>query len=187
MSERRQAHRQEPIEVEIREEVVEARPLPWMQRNDLGNEVIQQYTHMLNSTMRSYINKETGAPEIEMMLNDKLHDPIRVVKLGYPELEVKSEWEYPEIYELIYASLDVNELAHLKDLVDPNYQTPTSNGGQNSSGMASRVRDILNPESSPNSDSPESQEPKSEDSTMEKSSTSSENETENPGTTDSGS
>jgi len=187
MAERRQAHRREPIIVEIREEEVEARPLPWIQRNDLGNAVIEQYTAMLNSTMRSYVNPETKVPELQMYLNDKLGNPIEILSMAYPNLDIKDEWEWPEIYELIYAALDVNELGHLRDLIDPNFQTPTSAGGTSSSGMAKRVEGILNLPSSLSSESLESETKTSEDSPMEKSSTSSEKETENSGMKDGGS
>jgi hypothetical protein len=187
MPERRQAHRREPIVVEVRGEDVEARPLPWIQRNDLGNAVIGQYTSMLNSTMRSYVNPKTNAPELQMYLNDKLGDPVEILNMAYPGLDIRDEWEWPELYELIYAALDVNELGHLKDLIDPNFRTPTNDGGTSSSGMAKRVEGILNLPSSLSSESSESEMKTSEDSPMEKSSTSSEKETENSGTKDGGS
>lgn len=181
MAERRQAHRREPIIVVVREEELEARPLPWLKRNDLGNAVIRQYTEMMNSTMRSFINAD-GAPELEMYLNDKLKNPLEILSLGYPDLKVKPEWEYPELYELIFASLDVNDLEHLKELVDPNSLTPKSNGGRSSSGTR-RAQSIQKLLSSPNSDSVESPEKKSETSPTEKSSTSSENKTASSGKT----
>lgn len=187
MTERRQAHRREPIIVEIRGEDVEVRPLPWTQRNDLGNALITQYTEMLNSTMRSYVNPDTGAPEISMYLNDKLSDPVAIIKMGIADLEVKDEWEYPELYEFIYAILDVNDLGHLKHLVDPNSLTPTSDGGKSLSGMESRVIDIQSQLSLPDSESSESESETSGDSPMEKSSTSSESGTDSSGTSDGGS
>lgn len=185
MPERRQAHRREPIIVEVRGVDLEARPLPWLQRNDLGNAVIRQYTEMMNSTMRSYVNPETNAPELEMYLNDKLQDPIEIIQLGYPDMEIKPEWEYPELYDLIYAALDVNDLEHLKELVDPNSLTPTSNGGTNSSGTqpTRRAQSLLSRLSSPNSDSVDSPEAKSEASLTAKSSTRSEKKTGKRGKT----
>lgn len=186
MAERRQAHRREPIEVEIRGEVIEARPLPWLRRNDLGNLVIREYTEMLNSTLKTYVNPDTGAPELEMYLNDKVKDPVAILEVGYPDVKIKDEWEWPELYELIYASLDVNDLDHLRALIDPNYQTPTTTGGKNSSGMASRLGDTLRQLSSPDSESQDSPEQTSSTSPTEKSSTSSGNETEHSGTSDGG-
>jgi hypothetical protein len=149
MSERRQAHRRESIEVGVRERVVEARPLPWMKRNDLGNEIMRQYSDMLNSTLRAYVDDRTDqkdsespvVPQLEIYLNDKIRDPGTVVRLGYPdyhntEEDTKffEELEYPEMLELIYASLDVNQLESLRELVDPNATAPEKNGGANSPG-----------------------------------------------------
>lgn len=191
MPERRQAQRREPIEVEIRGEVVEARPLPWFRRNDLGNEVIHQYAELLNSTLRTYTNPDTGAPEVEMFLNDKLKDPIAILRLAYPHVEefqgADIDLEYSEIYELLFAALEVNDLKHLREIVDPNFQTPTPPGGSEPSGMEKRTRDILNQQSILSSSSVDSPAEMSSSSPTEKSSTSSENETESSGTNDGGS
>lgn len=187
MAERRQAHRREPIIVEIRGEDVEVHPLPWTQRNDLGNALIVQYTDMLNSTMKSYVDPDTSAPQLSMYLNDKLSDPLALINLGIPELEVKDEWEYPELYELIYAILDVNDLGHLKHLADPNSLTPMNDGGASSSGMEKRVLDIQNQLSSPDSESSDSETETSGNLPIPKSSTSLESGTDSSGTSDGGS
>lgn len=149
MVERRQAQRRQPIEIEVRERVVEARPLPWMKRNDLGNEIMRQYSEMLNSTLKSYVEDRTDKPEseepivpqLEIYLNDKIKDPGAVVRLGYPDYynteaddQFFDKLDYGEMLDLIYASLDVNHLETLKELVDPNSLAPASSGGPSSPG-----------------------------------------------------
>ena len=136
MAERRQAHRREPIEVEVRDRVFTARPLPWLKRNDLGNEIMTQYTELLNSSLAAYKNPETGTPELSLYLQDKVQRPVDIIMLGYPDEDKDwiNELDYPELLELIFASLDVNQLETLRDLVDPNSQPPTNPGGTSSPG-----------------------------------------------------
>lgn len=198
MAERRQAHRRESIEVEVRDRVLEAHPLPWMKRNDLGNEVMRQYSEVLNSQLRAYTDKslvsgpdgEGGfVPQLHLYINDKIQDPESIVQIGYPgvDLEFLHILEYAEILELIYASLDVNLLHDLKDLVDPNALAPTTNGGNDSPGMESPPSDTPSQLPTPDSSSQESVEKKSSSLPSEKSSTSSTSKTESSGTSDGGS
>lgn len=163
MAERRQAHRREPIEIEVRGKVLEAHPLSWIKRNDLGNEVMRQYSDLLNTSLRAVKNEDPEAvPELQMYLNDKIADPVTLIMMGYPDIErgFLDELEYPELLDLIYVALEVNELESLKGLIDPNYRTPTTSGGIES-GEDQPETDTPKPQSSPDSDSPESQEPKS--------------------------
>lgn len=160
MAERRQAHRREPIEVEVRERVFEAHPLPWLRRNNLGNEIMSQYADLLNSSLRAVQDgeDENAAPRLEMYLNDKISDPVEILRMGYPNEDVSAyeDLDYDEIMELIYATLEVNQLESLRGLVDPNWHTPTNDGGIDSAGEDQT--DTQNQQSSPDSDSPESQE-----------------------------
>ena len=165
MAERRQAHRREPIEVEIQDEVVTARPRPWLERNDIGNEIMRQYAELLNSSIQAYKNPGTDTPQLSLYLNDKIKDPVAVVVMGYPELEERVDWlnslDYDELLELVYATLEVNRLETLRELVDPNYQTPMRNGGTSSSGTEEGMTDTQSQPSSPDSSSQESPEEKS--------------------------
>lgn len=133
MAERRRAARREPITVELDSgDEFEAHPLPWMDRNELGNEILKQYNNLTNLAIQSYVN-EQGTPQLSIMLNDKLEDPEAVLKLAYPGVELPT-LTWPEILELIYAACEVNGLEHLRQVIDPNWITPNENGGTNSSG-----------------------------------------------------
>ncbi|HET7712989.1 MAG TPA: hypothetical protein VFK94_00055, partial [Patescibacteria group bacterium] len=112
--------------VVVRDREFEAHPLPWMKRNDLGNEIMRQYSELLNSSMRAYTSEDTS-PQLELYLNDKVQDPIQLIKLGYPswrDEDFLNDLDYDELLELIFASLEVNRLESLRDLVDPNSNTP---------------------------------------------------------------
>jgi hypothetical protein len=139
MGERRQAHRRETITVALvngKEFVAE--PLHWMERNDLGNEILRQSQEMVNESMRLYVDAASGAPQVELMLDTKLNDFPKILMMAYPGTK-RQDYEgniyYEDFLELIYAALDVNSLTHLRRLVDPNFQSPEKNGGENSSGV----------------------------------------------------
>lgn len=187
MPERRQAHRREPIIVEVRGEDVEARPLPWPQRNDLGNAIVHEYQEVFNSSLRAFVDPGSVVPRIEMELNDKIKNPDALVKMAYPHLPEDKivSWDWQELRELLFAALDVNELESLKPLVDPNSLTPTPAGGSGSSGVQ-RVLDTLRLVSSVDSSSQDSPESQPSTSPMENSSTSSTSETDSSGTNDGG-
>lgn len=138
MGERRQATRREPIEVEVADgRVFTAIPLPWMQANDLGNEILRQNQEGTNEFIRMYVNDD-GLPQLEMKLKQKIMDWASVLKLAFPSVE-DSYWHEPtdldadQCAQLVLASLDVNHLEHIKHLVDPNSPTPTLPGGMDSS------------------------------------------------------
>lgn len=138
MSERRQAHRRETITVVLTTgKEFEAVPLKWLDRNDLGNEIIRQSQEMLNETMKLYVDAVSGAPQVDMMLDTKLSDFPKVLMMAYPgtkRTDYEGDVYYEDLLELIYAALDVNSLGHLRRLIDPNFPSPEKNGGASSSG-----------------------------------------------------
>jgi hypothetical protein len=156
MSERRQAHRRESIIVTLtngREFV--ASPLKWLDRNSLGNEILNQSQQMVNESMRLYVDAVNGAPQVEMMLDTKLTDFPKVLMMAYPgtkRTDYEGEVYYEDFLELVYAALEVNSLDHLKRLVDPNFPSPEKNGGQNSSGEPA-IQDIQKSQSTSDSSS----------------------------------
>lgn len=134
MPERRQATRREPIEIEVEDgRVFTAHPLPWMQANDLGNEIVKQNMEAANDFVHMWINDE-GLPELQMQFQVKIKDWHTPLKMAFPEV-TEEQWTEPavlsadECASLLLASLDVNHLEHIKHLVDPNSPTPTNLGG----------------------------------------------------------
>lgn len=135
MAERRRAARREPIEVEVEDgRVFVARPLPWMQANDLGDEVIRQNAEGVNNAVRLYMAGDV--PQLEATMGVKIKDWNAVLKLAFPD-DIESLQNKPpnrdDCAELILAALDVNNLEQLRQLVDPNFPAPTTTGGANSS------------------------------------------------------
>lgn len=132
MSERRQVHRREPILVVMDDgREFEARPLPWLQRNDLGDEIVTQNARVINEFVKVWVDDTSGIPQLEAKFHEKLTDVFAVIAIGYPTEDVTklSDLTHEELLELIYASLEVNLLEHLRPLVDPNFPTPTMLGG----------------------------------------------------------
>ena len=175
MVERRRATRREPIEVELEDgRVFIAHPLPWMAANDLGDQIIQQNADAVNNTVRLYM--DGNIPQLEASLGVKIKDWQALLRLAYPsEAEITSLSENApnrdDCAELILAALDVNNLVHLKPLVDPNSPTPTTTGGNDSSALAGILPGVKT-ESTPSSSSEESEEKTSSPSLVESSSTS---------------
>jgi hypothetical protein len=168
MEERRQVFRRAPIKVEVRDRTFEARPLPWLSRNDLGNEIMRQYADTLNSSLRSYVQEvkqengeTTEVPGIGIALNDRLSDPMAVLKMAYTDQFSDNEeffqlLDLDEGTEMIKASLEVNRLSDLIPLVDPNFLAPENSGGESSSGTESPTDGTQKMPSSPDSSSLES-------------------------------
>ena len=133
---RRQVHRRKPIVLTTEEgrEFI-ARPLPWQQRNDLGQEVLQQNVAATNEAVR-LIHDEAGVAQVEARLSEPLSDPLEVLKKGYPQSRPQDfeGLSYDELFDLIHATLDVNHLERLWRLLDPNSSPPEKTGGENSSG-----------------------------------------------------
>lgn len=156
MSNRRRAARRDPIEIDTADgrEFV-ARPLPWMNANDLGNELVRQNLEATNDLIKMYVSDE-GAPQLEMQFQKKITDWQTPLKMAYPDVK-DALWHTPhdlssdECADLILASLDVNHLEHLRHLVDPNFPTPLNLGGMSSSETAGETG--MKIPSTPDSDS----------------------------------
>lgn len=168
MSERRQATRREPIEVEVRDHVYVARPLPWQTAGDLGNAIIQQGLSAVNDSVRLYMQDDV--PQLEMRLGQKITDWYSLLKIGYPDDDFRElGLDIDECAVLVIASLEVNHLEHLTDLVDPNALPPMSDGGTSFlSGIPQETGPKI--ESSPGSSSADSPDLKSLPSPAENSS-----------------
>jgi len=136
MDERRQATRREPIEVEIDDgRLFIARPLPWLEANDLGNMIVKQNAESFNEFVRLYVSDD-GVPQLEAALKQKVNDWTPILRAAFPEdADDNEKWTKPRILtndecaDLVLASLDVNHLEHIRHLVDPNSPTPTLPGG----------------------------------------------------------
>src|SRR6185503_4890083 len=91
MSERRTAFRRDPIEIELEAEgrLISVGPVPWEQRNDLGNEIVKQHTEELNDSVKSFVTTidDIEVPQLEARLANKLKDPFVVLKLGLEDSE----------------------------------------------------------------------------------------------------
>jgi len=166
MTERRQAYRREPIEVDLGGEVISVGPITWLQRNDFGNEVMRQHTQILNEAVQIYVDEsaEEAIPQLEAKFAEKFIDPYRLFELGlddenYQRLKSMDLYDN-QIVEILFAICDVNRLDQLRPLLDPNSLTPTKLGGIVSE-LVSGVQNILKTESSPDSSSQESQAPSS--------------------------
>lgn len=188
MAERRHVHRREPIEVEVEGiGIFIARPLPWMDRNDLGDEIVRQATESVNQAVRLYTDPELNLPQLEAKLDEKLVDPVAVLKKAFPDADESLfpmlAWE--EMKAIIETSLEVNALERLKRLLNPNSPSPVPNGLSPSSPEAgetigAKIESML-ALSLPGSD-----EEISSDSPTEKSSPSSTSEKNSSGTTEDG-
>lgn len=134
MGERRQAARREAITVVVHTgaEFV-AEPLPWMQANDLGNEIVRQNAASVNEFLRVYVNDE-GLPQLEMTFRNKISDWATVLQLAFPSYPDQL-WDFTsdECADLVIAALEVNHLENLRHLVDPNLNAPMNLGGTGSS------------------------------------------------------
>lgn len=152
MTERRQAHRREPIEAEVRGKVFVAEPLPWMTSGDLGSEIIKQNADATNNAVRLYMDGDI--PQLEMSLIRKISDWDALLKIAFPKNESK-DWAGFDVDEcalLALTAMEVNHLEYLNHLVDPNLPALTPNGGNESSeipetGLGQKT------ESTPNSSS----------------------------------
>jgi|SRR6185503_9500409 len=135
MSERRQAFRPDPIEVELEKDgrLISVGPVPWEQRNDIGNEIVKQHTNELNEAVRIFVAEDGTTPQLEARMANKLTDPFAIMHLALEPAEyekvVDKKIYLNQITAILLAIVEVNELEHLKPLVDPNASTPGSFGG----------------------------------------------------------
>jgi len=167
MTERRQAYRREPIELDLGGEVIlSIGPVSWMRRNDFGNEVMRQHSEILNDAPRIYVDEstETAIPQIEAKFAEKFSDPYLLFEYGLAPITfevVKTlDLTFDQIVAILLAICDVNSMAQLHPLLDPNSLTPTPLGGILSTLAAGEI-DTQKTESGPDSSSPESTEPSS--------------------------
>jgi len=183
MTERRQAVRRQAITVVVGKTEFVANPLFWMARNDLGNEILRQYAELTNESIKAFAD-DSGVPQLTLIIGDKLKDPMKVLSMGYPEVDGWPDMTWDEILELILASCDVNGLENLKTLVDPNSPAPTNLGGISGSGENNQ-ENTPKTQSSPDSDSLDSPEEKPQNSPTENSqlSSTSGNDSEPPSDT----
>lgn len=135
MSERRQAFRRDPIEIELEQDgrLISVGPVPWEKRNEIGNEIIKQHTAELNEAVKLFVAEDGQTPQLEAKLANKLTDPFQVLQLGLAsdqyEKVVDRKLYLNQITSLLIAIIEVNELAHLRALVDPNSSSPGGLGG----------------------------------------------------------
>lgn len=162
MDNRRLVHRREPIIIEIDSgRVFEARPLPWLKRNELGNEIVSQGVAKVNEFVRMYVEETDlgkAVPQLEMTFVDRLGDYPKIMGMAYPHEDPSSfdDLSFEELLELIGAALEVNKLDPLRPLIDPNSNSPIEIGLPEPS--IGEVTDGLKTTSTPDSSSPESPE-----------------------------
>lgn len=134
MSERRQAFRRDPIEIELEaDRLISVGPSLWEIRNEIGNAIIKQHTDELNDAVKTFIAEDSEVPQLQVRLANKLADPFVIMQMALPEPEYSKVVDrkiYPnQITAILVAILEVNELEHLRALVDPNFSTPDGIGG----------------------------------------------------------
>lgn len=165
MSERRQAFRPEPIEIDLGDSILfSVGPIPWEQRNDFGNEVVKQNVDIINETVRIYTDPDSGAPQLSAKMSQKFTDGGKLLALGLSEEAfplLPKPLFHNQVVEILLAICDVNGLDQLKALIDPNLQTPMMPGGLDS-GLTAGIADIQRIESGPDSSSQDSAETPSE-------------------------
>jgi hypothetical protein len=157
MPERRQAHRREPIEVEVSTGTVwVARPLPWTTRNDFGDAIVKANADAVNAAVKLYVEDEGGInmPQIELALTQKIRDWKPLFDIAYPgyDPEDLGKLFFEDCIDLALAAMEVNSLSQLNHLVDPNSPTPMLPGGADTSGAIETTNGAKNG-SSPDSDS----------------------------------
>lgn len=162
MTERRQAYRREPIEVDLGGEVIiSIGPVSWMKRNDFGNEVMRQHSEILNEAVHIYIEETAtdAIPQLEAKFAEKFSDPFALFELGLSEMTYQflktQDLVFDQIVAILLTICDVNNLHQLRPLLDPNSLTPTPLGGLLSNLAAGEI-DTQKTESGPDSSSPAS-------------------------------
>lgn len=167
MTERRQAYRREPIEIDLgNDTIISIGPVSWLKRNDFGNEVMRQHSDIINEAVKIYLdeNAENAVPQIEARFAEKFTEPYKLLELGLDPDTYKTlvdlDLTYEQIVAILLAICDVNKLSQLYPLLDPNSLTPTPLGGLISK-LVSGEDDTQKTESSPDSSSQESNETES--------------------------
>ena len=127
MTDRRQAFRREPLEVDLGDDrIIIVDPLPWEARNDFGNQLVYQHTQITNEAVRLYVDPDTQVPQLEAKLGEKFTDPKRLLELGLSSGAFEVAYSKPlyrnQLTEILLAILDINELEQLKPMIDPKLQ-----------------------------------------------------------------
>jgi len=149
MPERRQAHRREPIEVEVSTGTVwVAHPLPWTVRNDFGDAIVKASMDAINETVKLYVEDTDGTnlPQIELALSQKIRDWTPILAIAYPNYDKEdfSKFLFEDCVEVTLAAMEVNALSQLNHLVDPNSPTPMLPGGTDTSGETPATNGVSN-------------------------------------------
>ena len=138
MSDRRQAFRREPIEIDLGgNQVISVGPISWINRNNFGNEVMRQHSEILNDALRIYVDEsvENAVPQLQAKFAEKFSDPYALFKLGLDAetnarvLQIGDELTFEQIVAILLAICDVNNMGQLHPLLDPNALAPTPLGG----------------------------------------------------------
>jgi len=142
MGERRQAIRRESIIVEVRGTDFEAKPLPWLIANELGNEVIRQNAEAANNAVKMYVEEDTNIPQLEAALHRNISDWGKFLCLGYLDNKPDDfkDFDTDELHELGKAILEVNHFDYLLPLIDPNGASPTLTGGNEATAIGDGPR-----------------------------------------------
>lgn len=145
---RRQAVRRESIIVEVRGKDFEAKPLPWLQANELGDEVIKQNADSANHAVEMYVKGDI--PQLEASLKRNISDWGKLLVLGYRDNKPEDfvDYDTDELHELGKAILEVNHFEYLLPLIDPNSEPPTQTGGNEAAADGDGQKTSSSPDSS---------------------------------------
>lgn len=132
MAERRQVARRDPIIIETSQGDVVVEPLPWMQRNDLGDKILQSYAESINSMVGAMsTDPETGRVSTGgAHFDDKAFNWDGIIDLALPSVDrgLIDKLDITELRTCLLASLEVNKLESLGSMIDPNFQPPSQEG-----------------------------------------------------------
>lgn len=141
MTEQRRVSRPSTINIEVitgdsAARSFEAKPLPWRARNDLGDEVVQQYLNALNEGMRQ-IGEGTDAKLIGKLM-EAMIDYDKLFTISYPQgsVEYFHELTFTQMMEVLNAALEVNLLGRQRYMIDPNLTAPTQEKTTPSNGAS---------------------------------------------------
>lgn len=140
MAERRQVNRREPIVAETSQGDVEVHPLPWRQRNDLGDFVITSYIKSLNAVVSALsVTEEGQLKQAEGRFEDQHFDWGGALELAFPSeaQEKLNKLQFDELQSLLCISLEINGLENLRNMIDPKTfpnQSPEIDQGLTSDG-----------------------------------------------------
>ena len=149
----RRTSRPEPIITEV-ESVdskmlrFEAVPLPWRERNDFGDEMVQQHLTALNEGIQE-IGEGKDAHLVGKRM-DAMIDYEKLFKMGYPNgsTEDFQQLTFEQMMEVLSAALDVNLLESQRYMIDPNFNAPNRqnrDGGSTDGQKTTSTEDSSSP------------------------------------------